>query len=61
MAIKLITKGIPPQEKVYKTTCSSCHSTYEYTKMDLKHCNDPRDPFSYFDCEVCGVMVIHRS
>lgn len=57
MAIKLITKGIPPQEKIHKTGCLNCLSTYEYTIKDLKH--EQREG-SYFMCTVCNHTVWHR-
>ena len=56
MAIKVITKGVPPKDKVFKGTCHNCKSVVECKKEDGNHSyGDQRDPGEMVNimCPVC--------
>jgi hypothetical protein len=55
--MKLVKRGIPPQEELWKGTCRSCKSEYEAIKKDIvdkiifsKAIRDHAKE----TCEVCG-------
>ena len=55
--IKLIKRGIPPQEEIWKGTCRSCKSEYEAIRKDITDkiifTKDIRD-HAKAPCEICG-------
>lgn len=54
----IIERGIAPQDKLYGATCTECKTKYaNIKKAELKSVNDQRDPYSYFDCQVCNDRV----
>lgn len=34
MAVKIITPGILPEDRVYKTNCRNCDCTFEFQRID---------------------------
>jgi RNase P subunit RPR2 len=56
--MKLVRRGVIPEEKIYRTTCNNCKSVYEYKAGEVKRVNDQRDgDYLTFPCEVCGCEV----
>lgn len=59
MAIVVTKRGTPPSEIIYETTCSNCHSTFEYKESDATIVSEPRDgSYMKFDCPVCKSIVL---
>lgn len=66
MAIKIINRGIPPEEKVYVVTCNTCESKISFLKNDT---SVERKPFLgalcpsigfdnlFIDCPVCKSKI----
>jgi len=56
MAIKVIVRGTPPQETIYRVNCRTCASVLEFRPSDpeIKYNSDQRDgDFYSFHCPVC--------
>ena len=55
--MKLIKRGIPPQEEIWRGTCRSCKSEYEAVKKDIADkiifSKTIRDHAKEI-CEICG-------
>ena len=59
MAIVVTKRGTAPSQIVYETTCSNCHSTFEYKESDATVVRPQLDPnYMKFDCPVCNSIVI---
>lgn len=55
--MKIIKKGKPPSEQVYRGTCYYCGCVVECTQAEVKSGGeDPRDGYSYnyVKCPTCG-------
>lgn len=58
MAIKVIKRGIPPQEKKYNVVCRQCHSELEFVKSDAEYVYDQRDgDYLCLTCPVCRYRI----
>lgn len=58
--MRVIIRGVPPQEKRYSCTCSNCRSVLEYTGEDiLKKTLDQRDDDTHYlgACPVCNAAL----
>jgi hypothetical protein len=53
MAIKVIKRGIPPQEKKYNVVCRQCYSELEFVKSDAKYVGNQRE--GDYLCLICPV------
>lgn len=54
--MKIISKGLPPEKRTYRATCTNCHAVFEFEKGEAK-----ASPASLrdtellkIDCPVCG-------
>lgn len=52
--MKIINRGVPPQENLFRFTCSNCKSLLECKQGEMKHYSDQRDgEWWNIDCPVC--------
>lgn len=56
--MRIIKRGIPPQERLFAATCRSCHTEIEFKKSEGKVTASQRDgDFITVVCPVCGRSV----
>jgi len=56
--MKVIHKGILPEEIVLRANCTNCHSIFEFTRKEAKIQYDQRDgEWGQVDCPVCKKKV----
>ena len=57
-AVKVISKGIPPEEKPIRLICDHCKSELEFLMKEAKIHYDQRDGnFFSIECPVCGFVI----
>lgn len=62
--MKLIKKGIVPEERIWKGTCRRCNSEFEAVQSELQNIEScPREhyEFCHASCEVCetGDVILY--
>lgn len=51
--MKVISRGVPPQNQTYTTTCRDCHSVLEFQKNEARVESDRNDICYVLTCPVC--------
>jgi hypothetical protein len=52
--VKIITRGVPKTEYVYRSVCTSCRSLLEFKHAEMKHTSCQREgDYSTLKCPVC--------
>jgi primosomal protein N' len=57
MTIKVIHRGIRPQDKWYTTACNSCNSVLDFNDCDTSIKGDQRDSYYSLKCPVCNYEI----
>lgn len=59
MTIRIIRRGVPPSEKIYKVTCARCDSLLAYKMEDIEVTDDYREhkSFQSLNCPVCANKI----
>lgn len=53
--VKIITEGALAAEKIYRQTCTSCGTIYEYARKEARYSSDQRDGDALVtDCPMPG-------
>jgi RNase P subunit RPR2 len=56
--MKIISRGILPEEFIYRVTCSNCKTYFEFQRSEGKVTYDQRDgSFVTVECPVCQHSV----
>jgi hypothetical protein len=58
--MKILERGTPPGEQVFRVSCKTCKSKLEFTAGEAKHDTDRRggnDEWWKVDCPVCKQLV----
>ena len=56
--MKIITQGKLPEEREYTSTCSYCHTVFEYKEKEAKVTHDQRDgSYVTVNCPFCKRVV----
>lgn len=58
MTIKIIYRGTPPDQVVYKVTCGQCNSILEYKKSDATVSTSQHDLGNFLKCPVCFYNIL---
>ena len=61
--MKVISRGIPPQNQTYTTTCRDCHSVLEFQKNEARMMSDRNETIYIITCPVCSkeIWIASRS
>ena len=53
--MKILKRGIPPAEMIYRVKCRQCNSELEFARAEAQLTNDQRDgDYLTVICPVCG-------
>ena len=55
--MKVISRGIPPQNQTYTTTCRDCHSVLEFQKNEARMMSDRNETIYVITCPVCSKEI----
>lgn len=56
--MRIVKRGVPPQEKYYSSTCPGCETQFEYKRSEVNiNCIDPRDYTWTINCPLCKKML----
>ena len=55
--MKVISRGIPPQNQTYTTTCRDCHSVLEFQKNEARMMSDRNETIYVITCPVCSKKI----
>lgn len=56
--MKIITRGIPPEEKLYRSLCIYCKTVFQYIAKEAKLVSDQREgDYLSIACPVCNQPV----
>lgn len=56
--IKIIERGIKPDDKEYRTSCSRCKTVFEFVRSEAEYVSDQRDGDALvIECPVCKERV----
>jgi len=55
--MKVLKRGTPPGEVVFRATCSTCSSELEFTGSEAIHTADRDGGMWKVDCPVCKALV----
>jgi len=57
MTIKIISRGTPPQEKIYKGHCRECTTTFTFNKSDTILGSERNYTYYSIICPVCNFAI----
>ena len=55
--MKVISRGAPPQNQTYTTTCRDCHSILEFQKNEARVMHDRNETVYVVTCPVCSKEI----
>lgn len=55
--MKVISRGVPPQEQTYTATCRDCHSVLEFHKNETRVLSDRNETVYVLTCPVCSKEI----
>ena len=55
--MKVISRGILPEEQLYRTSCSNCKSILEYQKKEAQIITDRNEVCYVLVCPVCSHSI----
>jgi len=55
--MKVISRGAPPQNQTYTTTCRDCHSILEFQKNEARVMHDRNETVYVITCPVCSKEI----
>lgn len=58
--MNIISKGIPPTERVYRAMCNSCKTVVEFKQSEGEMSDDQRDNFISVQCPVCPSKIYKK-
>jgi hypothetical protein len=51
--IKIIKKGTPLEEEIFRHECQYCHTIYDFSRNEAKYNEDYRESWLTISCPIC--------
>lgn len=51
--MKIISRGVVPQDKVYQSVCAKCKTVFEFSQKEGRVANDRNENVVIINCPVC--------